>query len=56
MWLDAVVSRLLRDLECELQGIARAQDDGVCAFLERNPVRICDLARVDGKRVRHVLL
>lgn len=42
--LDAVVGRLLRDLECELQGIARAQDDGVCAFLEGNPVGMFDSA------------
>ena len=38
--LDAVVGRLVRDLEGELQGIARAQDDGIWAFLEGNPVRM----------------
>jgi hypothetical protein len=44
VWLDAVVGRLFCDLECELQGIARAQDDGFWAFLEGNPVGISDSA------------
>ena len=31
--LDAIVGGLVRDLECELQGIACAQDDGVWTVL-----------------------
>ena len=44
MRLDAVVGRLVRDLEGELQGIARAQDDGVWTFLEGNPVRMSEVS------------
>ena len=40
MRLDAIVGGLVRDLECELQGIACAQDDGVWTVLEGNTVRI----------------
>jgi hypothetical protein len=52
MRLDAVVGRLVRDLECELQGIACAQDDGVWTFLEGNTVRMSNSAWVNAIRVK----
>ena len=42
--LDAVVGCQVCDLKSELQGIARAQDDGIWTLLERNPAQMSDSA------------
>ena len=44
MRLDAVVGCQVCDLESELQGIARAQDDGIWAVLKRNSVQMSESA------------